>query len=319
MKSDTRLSLDEMAAAAETIDPVFLHTPQFISQPLSEELGLRLLVKIETLNPIRSFKGRGADFLMSRLAAGEKHLVCASAGNFGQGLAYAARRRRVALDVFAATTANPLKIERMRALGARVLMAGRDFDEAKDAAKAHALRHGLRYIEDGREPAISEGAGTIAIELLRWPEPLDAVIVPLGNGALLSGVGTWCKAHSPATRIIGVCMTGAPAMEQSWRARQLIQTNSTRTIADGIAVRVPVPEALQDLQSVVDDVWLIEDDDLLPAMRQALSTLGVVLEPAGAAGLAAAMKQRDLLAGQTVATVLCGGNLTDEYRRRWLI
>ena len=319
MNSPTRLSLTEIAAAAELIDPVFLHTPQYLSEPLNDELGLSLVCKIETLNPIRSFKGRGADFLLARLPAATGKLVCASAGNFGQGLAYAARRRGWPLQVFAAETANPLKLERMRALGAAVQLAGRDFDEAKDAAKAAALRHGWRYIEDGREPAISEGAGTMAVELLRWPEAFDAIVAPLGNGALLSGIGTWCKAYAPATRIIGACMNGAPAMEQSWRARQTIQTNSARTIADGIAVRVPVAEALQDLAAVADDIWLLDDEDLLSAMRLAHQHLGLVLEPAGAAGLAAVMKQRDALAGQLVATILCGGNLTEEQRRRWLI
>ncbi len=323
MISPTRLSLTEIEAAMQLIDPVFLHSPQFVSEPLSTELGLSLLCKIETLNPIRSFKGRGADFLMARLPEAKNQLVCASAGNFGQGLAYAARRCGKSLQVFAATNANPLKLERMRDLGAKVTLSGRDLDEAKDAAKAFALRNGFTFIEDGREPAISEGAATIAVELTQAAQPLnaplDALVVPLGNGALLSGVGTWFKAHAPATRLIGVCMTGAPAMEQSWRTHQLVQTNNVRTIADGIAVRVPVPDALKDLAMVVDDVWLIEDDDLLSAMRSAHQHLGIVLEPAGAVGLAAIMKRRDELSGQRVATILCGGNLTEEQRRRWLI
>lgn len=327
MLSPTRLSLTEIEAAMQLIDPVFLHSPQFVSEPLSTELGLSLLVKIETLNPIRSFKGRGADFLMARLPDEKNQLVCASAGNFGQGLAYAARRRGKSLQVFAATSANPLKLERMRDLGAQVTLSGRDLDEAKDAAKAFALRNAFTFIEDGREPAISEGAATIAVELTQAPlqldapldAPLDALVVPLGNGALLSGVGTWFKAHAPATRLIGVCMTGASAMEQSWRTHQLVQTNNVRTIADGIAVRVPIPEALKDLAAVVDEMWLIEDDDLLPAMRSAHQHLGVVLEPAGAVGLAAIMKRRDEWAGQQVGTILCGGNLTEEQRRRWLI
>jgi threonine dehydratase len=318
MPEQACISTDEILAAIQTVDPVFLNSPQFHCEALESELGLRLVCKIETLNPIRSFKGRGADFFVKQLPAETKHLVCASAGNFGQGLAYAARQQRVQLDVFAAKTANPFKIERMREFGARVHLSGRDFDEAKDTAKAHALRNGLRYVEDGREPAISAGAGTIGMELLRAGDNFDAILVPLGNGALINGVGAWFKAHSPATRVIGVCMTGAPAMEKSWRTRQLIQTNNTRTIADGIAVRVPVPEALQAMQSVVDDIWLIEDEDLLTAMRLAHKTLGIVTEPAGVAGLAAILKERDQLSGQSIATVLCGGNLTDEQRRLWL-
>ena len=206
----------------------------------------------------------------------------------------------------------------MRELGATVKLAGRDFDEAKDAARAFALHNGWAYIEDGREAAISEGAGTIAVELTQWPEPIETLVVPLGNGALLSGIGTWCKAQSPMSRIVGVCMSGAPAMEQSWRAQRFIQTNSVRTIADGIAVRVPVAEALTDLAVILDDIWLIEDEDLLSAMRWAHQHLGIVLEPAGAAGLAAIIKRRAELAGQLVATIFCGGNLTEEQRRRWL-
>lgn len=302
-----RISTERIAAASREIDPVFTSTPQFEVEALGRELGFRLVCKVETLNPVRSFKGRGTDFFVRQLAGGEP-LVCASAGNFGQALAYAARRRSIPVTVFAAESASPLKIEQMRALGATVRLHGADLDEAKDRARAFAAEAGQRFVEDGREVAISEGAGTIAVELCRWPEPLDTVLVPLGNGALLAGVGHWVRAASPATRIIGVCAAEASAMERSWRLGRPVSTDSARTIADGIAVRVPVPEALDDLRGVVDDILLVSEDDLRHATRAALDALGLVVEPAGAAALAAAFAFRERFAGQLVALPLCGGN-----------
>jgi threonine dehydratase len=173
-----------------------------------------LLFKIETLNPIRSFKGRGAElFAATELAAGTP-LVCASAGNFGQALAYAAGRRGYACTVFTAEAASPMKIAAMRRLGAEVRMAGADFEAAKEAACQHAAVVGAHFVEDGAEPAIAEGAGTIGLELAVAAE-LDSVVVPLGDGALLAEVGAALRHVAPATRIIAVVAAGAPAMQRS--------------------------------------------------------------------------------------------------------
>lgn len=343
-----RISPARIEEAARVIDPVFLDSPQFVSESLSAAVGARpgtrLLCKVESLNPIRSFKGRGTEYFVHRLveergvvagagAAGAGagagvggvgdvgaalHLVCASAGNFGQGLAYAARKRGLPVTIFAAETANPLKLEKMRAFGARVELAGSDFDAAKAAAREFAAGAGALYVEDGKEPAIAEGAGTIGLELMRWPEPLHTVVVPLGNGALLAGVGSWLRAYSPGTRVIGVCAAGAPSMAESWRTGRLIETASAETIADGIAVRVPIPEALEDLRGVVDDVVTVDDETIIRAMRLLHRELGVVVEPAGAAGVAAVLADGERFAGQLVATPLCGGNLTEAQMERWL-
>src|SRR5918998_4614632 len=129
-----RLSQERIEEAARCIDPVFVGSPQYEAEALGDDLGLRLVCKVETANPIRSFKGRGTDYLLHRLGEGEGRLVCASAGNFGQGLAYAARARSVPLTVFAARSASPAKVERMRQLGAEVSLEGDDLDEAKAAA-----------------------------------------------------------------------------------------------------------------------------------------------------------------------------------------
>jgi len=306
------LSVENIANAARSIDPVFLHTPQFEAEALGDVVGVRVVVKVETLNPIRSFKGRGTDFFVQQLDARPPSMVCASAGNFGQGLAYAARKTGLVCEVYASEHANPLKLERMRSLGAQVRIAGKDFDEAKAAARESAQRHGTLFVEDGRELAIAEGAGSIAVELCEWPDALDTVVIPLGNGALLGGMGTWIKAVSPSTRVVGVCAASAPSMEQSWRAGRLVETERAETIADGIAVRVPVAEALDYLRDAVDEVVLVSEDALWRATQLVWGTLGIIVETAGAAGVAALLEYPAMLARGLVATPLCGGNLTSD-------
>ena len=315
-----RLSLDSIAEAASSIDPVFTATPQYLCEALSAVLGCCLTLKVETANPIRSFKGRGADHFLARVVArGDRRaLVCASAGNFGQALAYACRRHGRALVVYAAENASPLKVARMRALGAEVRLAGEDFDAAKAAARAFAGDTGAWMVEDGREPEISEGAGSLAVELLARGDAFDDLLVPLGNGALLNGVARWVKAASPATTVIGVCAEGADAMQCSWHDGRVVERAAVRTIADGIAVRVPVPEAVEDMRDQVDDVVLVDDGAIVEAMRLLFEHAGQVCEPAGAAGVAAILRDRQRFAGRRVATVLCGSNLTAEQAARWL-
>lgn len=315
-----RISLDRIAAASEVIDPVFLNSPQYESEPLSDALGVRTVVKVETANPIRCFKGRGADHYLATLAERDPRprIVCASAGNFGQAMAFAARKRGFELTVYASESANPLKVERMRALGATVVLHGEDFDAAKLAAKRFAAESGRLTVEDSRQEGITEGTGTIGVELMAYPEHLDAVLVPLGNGAMIVGMARWVKSASPRTRVIAVSAQGAPAMVESWRAARVIETDRIDTIADGIGVRVPIPEAVADMQGLVDDAVLVSDDAMVEQMRLAHRHLGIVLEPSGAAGLAGVAALAGQLAGQTAATVLCGGNVTPEQAERWL-
>jgi threonine dehydratase len=315
--SDGRLSLQRIQDATKLIDPLFLNSPQFVCEPLSAALEARVLVKVETLNPIRCFKGRGASFFASGLRSGER-IVTASAGNLGQALAYSCRSKGVALTVFAALGANPLKVTRMREFGAEVVLGGEDFDAAKARARLFAAERGLPMVEDGREPALSEGAGTIAVELLSAPERLDVILVALGNGAILGGMARWCQAYAPEIEVIGVAAAGAPCMERSWRSGVPVETARIDTIADGIGTRVPVPEALGDLSGTISDVVLVEDAAMVEGMRLVHRHLGLVLEPSGAAGIAAILSDRTRFRGRSVATVLCGGNLTDEQVRRWL-
>jgi threonine dehydratase len=304
---DASVTVEHIREAAGVIDPGFLNSPQFVC----ERLGANIVLKVETVNPIRSFKGRGTDYLLQRLGDEKRELVCASAGNFGQGMAYACRKRGVRLKVFASATANPLKVERMRALGATVELVAGDFDDAKDAARSD----GAMFVEDGLLGPIAEGAGTIGVEL-DGAQPLDAVFVPLGNGALVNGVGTWLKHHAP-TKVIAVCASGAPSMALSWQSHRPISAPSD-TIADGIAVRVPVPEAVGIMEKTVDEVMLVSDDEMRAAMRSLFYEAGLLVEPAGAAGLAAIAQRRGEFSGGRVATILTGGNLTEQQIRDWI-
>lgn len=314
-----RLSLDNIARAAALVDPVFLNSPQFDCEPLSAALGASLLLKVETQNPLRSFKGRGADFFMHQNAErlADRALVCATAGNWGQAMAYVCRARQRPLVVYSATTANAYKVERMRALGAEVRLYSDDFDRAKEEARRFCDNSGAYFVEDGCEASIAEGAGTIGRELLAGP-PFDTVLVPLGNGALLTGVGRWIKAHAPDVRVVGVCAEGADAMAASWHKGRTVNRGLVHTIADGIAVRMPIAEALADMKGTVDDVLLVSEQAIAQAMRLVFQHAGLLVEPAGVVGVAAVL-EHPALRTQRLATVLCGSNLTSEQVARWLM
>ena len=304
-----------IARAAHSIDRAFTHTPVVQHDDLDAWLGARIACKVESLGPLRSFKGRGGDwFMKQRTATGP---VCAaSAGNFGQALAYAARAASVPCTIFASVNASVLKVTRMRALGATVIQAGADFDAAKDAARDHAAQHGHEFVEDGEALAITEGAGTIAVELAN-AVTLDTLLVPLGNGALLAGVATWMRAVSPQTRIVGVVAEGAPAMIRALTGIQVDTHADVQTIADGIAVRVPVKEAVDDLRGLADDYVAVSDDAMRSAMRGMISHVGLIVEPAGVVGIAALLSAAHGTYGERVGTILCGGNVTVEQMSEW--
>jgi threonine dehydratase len=264
---------------------------------------------VETLNPVRSFKGRGTEaFAALALAPGE-HCVSASAGNFGQGLARALLGRGRSCTVFAARTANPAKVETLRLMGAAVHLHGNDFDAAKDAGRLYAADRGLRFVEDGAERTIAAGAGTMGIELAERLGNLDAIVVPLGNGALLAGVGAAMRAIAPETEIVAVVAEGAPSMKLSLEAGRGVETEEAVTIADGIAVRRPVPEALAMLEDCFDAIVAVGDEDIRSAMRLAAVHVGLIAEPSGAAGIAAILAAPERFRDRRIATILTGGNV----------
>ncbi|MFI6520915.1 threonine/serine dehydratase [Spirillospora sp. NPDC050679] len=310
------LDVARIEKAVQVIDPVFLDTPQYLDEQLCRALGGReVTVKLETANPVRSFKGRGADLMLSTLAPGTP-VVCASSGNFGQAVAYAGRARGMPVEVFVPESVNPGKRERMETFGARVVTAGADGAAAREAAAAHAERRPDRvYLQDGRQAAIAEGAGTIGVELTGGAGGLDfdAVVLPVGDGALVNGVARWMKAHAPGTRIVGVNAAGAPSMLESLRAGRAVGIERAETFADGIAVRTPLDASVRRARALVDEIVLVSDEAIADAMELAVRTLGIVLEPAGAAGLAAIAE--GLVPGDRLATVLTGANPRPEQFR----
>ena len=312
------ISADNIRAAMYDIDPLFLRSPLIRGSSLDAVLGAQVFCKVETLNPIRSFKGRGTEYFLARLRD-QRPLVCASAGNFGQGLARAGARRGLPVTVFASLNANPLKVAAMRAFGADVRLTGEDFDAAKEAARQHAASNTALYVEDGAIPEIAEGAGTIALEILEAEVAPDVMLVPLGNGALVTGIGAWCRSAAPNTRVVAVGAVGAAAMQLSFAAGVPVTTQRAETIADGIAVREPVPYAVRSMAEVVDEVVAVSDAAIVRAMQLVHEHVGIVVEPAGVVGIAALCEDPARWRGARVATPLCGGNVTSSDVRRWLL
>jgi threonine dehydratase len=297
----TDLSLTRIAAAVETIDPVFLNTPQFLDERLSAAVAREVVVKIETLNPIGSFKGRGT-WVLGRQLDPAQTWVCSTAGNFGQGLAYVARARHASVQAFVSAQVPEAKVARLRDLGAQVWTA----EHPAAAAREHATAGDDRVlVVDGLRPEIAEGAGTIGIEL-QAAGPFDLMLVQMGDGALITGIARWVKATTPQTVIVGVCASGAPAMARSFAARRPVSTNGTNTIATALAVSDPIPESLARVLELVDEIVLVDDDDLRSARQLIAESLGVLVEPAGAAGVAALTRHGDRLPSGRTAVLLTG-------------
>ncbi len=296
MQSIPELEPAAIEAARSRIHAAFRDAPQFVHERLSARLGVPVIVKVETINPIRSFKGRGTWIAVGDLTAEgaigpDRPVVCASAGNFGQGVAFAARALGVPAIVFASHNANRAKVARMRALGAEVVEIGEDFDEARTASEGHAGGGGGHLLVDGEDARISTGAATLALELTEAVTagtlPSPAVIsVPVGNGALINGVGSWLRAAAPTCRVLGVQAEGAAAMTLSWRAGRAIDTPSVTTYADGIASRVAIPAAVALMVGRVDEMRIVDDDALRSAQTELSDALGITVEGAAAASWA---------------------------------
>lgn len=287
------LEPDAIREAMGRIHPAFRRAPQFVHDGLSTRLDVPVIVKVETVNPIRSFKGRGTSVAIRALAADgaigpARPVVCASAGNFGQGVAHAAGELGIPVRVFASRHATASKVERMRALGATVELAGEDFDEARAAAEAYVAGHDAHLLVDGDDPRIAAGAASIAAELTDAIDagelPSPAIIsVPVGNGALINGIGSWMRAALPECQVVGIQAVGASAMTLSWRARRPIDTLTVETYADGIAARVAIPAAVALMDGRVDDMRLVADDAIRAAGAELTSALGITVEGAAAA------------------------------------
>ncbi|MFE7767175.1 threonine/serine dehydratase [Streptomyces sp. NPDC057438] len=315
----TRLDTARIRAARQVIDPVFLDTPLYRCEALEPRLGCAVSVKLETANPVRSFKARGTEVVATLLAGqGPRAVVCASAGNLGQALAWSGRERGLDVTVVASRFATAAKLDRIRALDARLELVDGDHEMARERAAAVARSDGIRLVEDSLDIETCEGAATIGVELAGAAPLFDTVLIALGGGALATGVGHVLKALAPGVEVICVQPLGAPAMTYSWRQRRVVTTDSTDTIADGVAGRCPVPAVLEDLLLVVDDAVLVREASIIAGMRLLLEHAGLVVEPSAALGIAAILEDRDRFAGRHVVTVVCGGNVDLDAYHRWV-
>ncbi len=315
-----RLRLDRVHAAVGEIDPAFLDTPALPCAPLGRALGCSVTLKVETLNPVRSFKGRGTETVAAvARETGASRVVCASAGNLGQALAYSGRRRGLGVTVVAARTANPLKLRQIAGFGSDLRLDGEDIKDARRLAREIAAADGDYLVEDSLDLATCEGAATIGLELVRDDPELDVVLVAVGGGAMASGVGYAVRSLCEHVEVIGIQPSGAPAMALSWRQGTVVETDSIETIADGVAGRCPIPEVLDDLLVILDDVMLVGEESIKAGMRMLYEHAGLVVEPSAALGIAAVLEEPERFAGRRVTTILCGGNVAPADFARWVL
>ena len=292
-------------------DEPWLPTPLLRADGLSSRVGADIWLKREDCTPVGSFKLRGALVTAARLAESvtPAGVYAASAGNYGLAVAVAGHRAGIKVTVVVPEDATPSKIERIRLTGAQVIEHGDDFDQAKDFARRTAADTGGGFWEDGVLEEMALGAGTIGLELLDHPEPWDRVLVPVGNGSLIKGIASVFKARSPGTNMTGLVSTGAPSMALGIRGQPWDEEAAIDTLADGLAVRVPIPGIVEELISLVDDVWLIDEKALVPAVRTLMEVEQTMVEPSAAITVAALAEHGHEIAGARVAMILTGAHL----------
>jgi threonine dehydratase len=303
--------LADVLAARRRIAPYLGPTPLYRYPALDELTGVRVWVKHENHQPVGAFKVRGGVNLISQLSAEERSrgVIAASTGNHGQSVAYAASLFGVRAIVCAPEQANPVKVESMRALGADVVLRGRDFDEAREHCEKLAAEHGYRYIHSGNEPALIAGVATYTLEILEAQPDTEIIVVPIGGGSGAAGACVVAKAVRPSVRVIGVQSAAAPAAQRSWQARALL-TGENSTMAEGLATRTSFELPQQILWDKLDDFVLVSDDALRDANRTMIEKTRNLVEPAGAAALAAVLCDPASFAGRNVAIVCSGGNIS---------
>jgi threonine dehydratase len=276
--------------------------------------GRNVHLKREDGHELGAFKWRGAlPVLAGYRAGGHLAVVTASTGNHGAATAWAASRHGMTAVVFVPDGASEAKLALLRELGADLRIGGRDLDQAKHAALEHAREERLPFFEDGAEPAQYQGYAAIADEILDALTP-DAVIVPVGNGALLAGIGMRLGERAPATRRIGVVAAAAPVMARSFVAGRAVESDRSDTFADGMAVRVAIPAAVEALASAADEMVEVSERAIARAVGD-FAAAGIRVEGSAAAALAGAQALGDQLP-ETVVLIVTGRNIDDDLWRR---
>jgi threonine dehydratase len=303
--------LADVLAARQRIAPYLRPTPLYHYPTLDALTGARAWVKHENHQPVGAFKVRGGVNLVSQLSADERHrgVIAASTGNHGQSVAYAADLFGVRAVICMPDQANPVKVESMRALGAEVVFSGRDFDEAREYCEKRAAEHGYRYIHSGNEPLLVAGVATCTLEIIEAQPDIEVIVVPIGGGSGAAGACVVAKAVRPSIEVIGVQSEAAPAAYRSWQARALL-ADTTSTLAEGLATRTAFELPQRILWELLDDFVLVSEEALRAATRLMISKTRNLVEPAGAAALAAVLDMPGRFAGRDVALICSGGNIS---------
>jgi threonine dehydratase len=318
--SGLSVTFDDVLAARETLAAYLQPTTSRSYPALSALVGAEVWVKHENHLPTGAFKVRGGINLVSRLSQAERErgLVAASTGNHGQSIAYGARLFGVQATICVPEDANPLKVDAIRALGAEIVFHGRDFDDAREHAESLAREHGYRYVHSGNEPHLIAGVATATAELLEANPEIDAILVPVGGGSGAAGACLAAGALRPEAEVIGVQSEAAPAAYLSWRERTMV-SDRMGTFAEGLATRVGFELPQEIMWERLADFVLVSEDELRAATVQMIGGTSSLVEPAGAASLAAALKLRDRLAGKQVALICSGANISVSQLRDLLV
>ena len=301
-------SLADYEGAAELVHAAMPPTPQYPWPLLAARTGCEVYVKHENHTPTGAFKVRGGLTYCSRLARGTPGLISATRGNHGQSLAFAGRRYGVKVTILAPRGNSTEKNAAMKALGAELVEHGRDFQEAREEAFRLAAERGLTFVPPFH-PNLMLGVGTYALELFRAVPDLDAVYVPVGMGSGLCGMIDVRDALGLRAQVVGVVAAQAPAYALSFAAGRVVSTETADTTADGMACRIPDPDALAMIRRGADRIVTVSDDAIAEAMRAYYTDTHNVAEGAGAASLAALLQERDTMRGKKVGLVLSGGNV----------
>jgi threonine dehydratase len=312
-------TLPELEAAARLVHAAFPPTPQYAWPLLAERVGAEVWVKHENHTPTGAFKVRGGLVFMERLKRdnpGVPGVVSATRGNHGQSLAYAGARHGIPVTILVPRGNSAEKNNAMRAQGARLIEHGADFDEAREEAARLAKAEGLLFAPSFARDLVL-GVATYALELLRAAPPLAALYVPIGLGSGICGCILARDLLGLSTEIIGVQSTEAPAYALSFAAGHVVTTPSANTRADGMATRIPDPNALEIIRKGAARIVTVTDDEVAAAMRAYWQDTHNLAEGAGAAPLAALMQEGVAMRGKRVGVVLCGGNIDLAVFRDW--
>ena len=308
----TMVTAEDVVAARSAVEAVARRTPVLSSRTISERAGGTVVLKAENLQRTGSFKVRGAAAKLAALGdeGCTRGVVAASAGNHGQSLAAAARQRGVRCEVFVPADASLSKVEAARGQGATVHVGGESVDDCLAEARERARDGGLAFVHPFDDPDVIAGQGSVGLELLEEVPDLTKVVVPVGGGGLCSGVGIAVKASRPEVEVIGVQVAACAPYPESLRRGEPVPATSTLTIADGIAVKRPGALTLELLSRYADDVVVVDEDATAEAMVLLMERCKLVVEGAGAVGVAALLggQVRAAESGTTVA-MLSGGNV----------